>query len=180
MASIIDIAQNETCDVLGGAVKAYATSFSNITAVTVGSSGEISGFTMTGTGQWGKLEFDDESNTAFYNETGEQVGNQVRVNGEGLMRFVGLSQSKIEAANNAKDCCGLVIVWFLNSGLRRVQGVDVAPDQSWNFSKRKPRIVPTLNSDTADNEEYMEYNVPHQGKYFGATTSLDDTAIEAL
>ena len=65
MANIIDIGQNTTCDNLGGVVKAYATAFSNVTAVTVGSSGEISGLTMEGSGQWAKLEFDDEALVAI-------------------------------------------------------------------------------------------------------------------
>ncbi|MCB0581399.1 MAG: hypothetical protein KDD10_19070 [Phaeodactylibacter sp.] len=180
MAEIVDIASTSGCDAVGGVYLAYATDASNITAVTV-TSGVITGFTMAGVGQWGKLEFDDENNVAFFNETGELVGNTVRMNGEGLMQFSGISQAKITAANQAKACCSVVVIWFQNDGLKRVQGIDVAPDDSWSFSTPTgPRIVPNLNSDTGENEAIMQYNVPHQGKYGSPTTSLDGAAIEAL
>lgn len=180
MAEIVDISSNTGCDFVGGAYLAYATDSANITAVTV-SAGVITGFTMSGTGQWGKLEFDDVNNVAFFNETGELVGNTVRMNGEGLMQFSGISQAKITAANQAKACCGVVVIWFQNDGLKRVQGIDVDLSDNWTFTTpTQPRIVPNLNSDTGENEAIMQYNVPHQGKYASPTTSLDGAAIEAL
>ena len=180
MSQIVDIQSSGGCDAVGGAFLAFATDAENIQAVIV-AAGVITGFTMAGTGQWGKLEFDDTNNVAFFNETGEQVGNTIRMNGEGLMQFSGISQAKITAANQAKACCGVVVVWFQNDGVKRVQGIDVAPDDSWSFSApRQPRVIPNLNSDTGENEAIMQYNIPHQGKYASPTTDLTEAALEAL
>jgi len=181
MSEIVAIAKNTSCLGIGGVRLAYATEYTNITAVTVGTGGEITALTMATPAQWGKLSFDDEDNQAYYNEEGELVGNRVVSNGTGFMLFNGLTQAKIEAANQAKACCGLVIIWFHYSGIVRVQGIDVDPtDDSWSFSKRLPRIVPNVLSDTGENAERMEYNVTHQGLQFSPTTTLDEAAIEAL
>ena len=179
MSEIVSIDANSDCSQTGGVEKAYAVPFSEVTAVTV-TSGVITGFTMAQVGQWGKLVFDDDNNVAFYHESAEQQGNQTVFTGEGLMKFSGITQAKITAANKAKDCCGLVIVWVHYDGTRRVQGIDVAPDNSWTFSTNKARILPNVLSDTSENESRVEYNTTHRGKYASPTTDLDDAAIEAL
>ena len=179
MSEIVAIPKSVGCDFVGGVYKAYATESSNITAVTV-TTGAISAFTMADTGQWGKLEFDDQDNVAFFNEAGEQSGNVTRINGTGLMRFVGVTQSKITAANKAKACCGLVVIWFHYDGTKRVQGIDVAPDGAWEFSNKLPRVIPNANSGTGGEESLMEYNVAHQSRNLSPTTTLTDTEIEAL
>lgn len=180
MSDIVAIPRSSGCDFIGGVYKAYATESENITAVTVEATGEISALTMASLGQWGKLEFDDQDNVAFYNEAGEQSGNVVRINGTGLMRFVGITQAKITAANKAKACCGVVIIWFHYDGTKRVQGIDVAPDATWKFSNKLPRIVPNANSGTGGEESVMEYNIAHQSNNLSPTTTLTDTDIEAL
>jgi len=181
MAEIVAISSGvDDCNNVGGCSHAYATEKSNITGVTI-TAGQITGFTMSAPGLWGKLEFDDTDNVAFFNEEGELIGNNVVANGTGLMKFNGVSQAKIEAANKAKACCGVVIIWVHYSGIRRVQGIDVDPDDSsWQISKIPTKIVPNILSDTGDNAERMEYNTPHQGREFSVTTSLNDAAIEAL
>lgn len=180
MSEIVAIPKSSGCDFVGGVFKAYATESANITAVAV-TSGEITGFTMATPAQWGKLEFDDQENIAFFNENSERSGNVVRVNGTGLMSFVGLTSAKIVAANKAKACCGLVIIWFHYDGTVRVQGIDVDPsDDSWSFSNQLPRIIPNALSGTGAEESRLEYNVTHQGAQLSSITTLDDTAIEAL
>ncbi|MCA9366767.1 hypothetical protein KC887_00680 [Candidatus Kaiserbacteria bacterium] len=180
MSEIVPIPKSSGCDFVGGVFKAYATESENITAVAV-TDGEITGFTMASAGQWGKLEFDDQQNVAFFNENGERNGNVVRVNGTGLMSFVGLTAAKIVAANKAKACCGLVLVWFHYDGTRRVQGIDVNPgDNTWKFSNQLPRIIPNALSGTGAEESRLEYNVTHQGSQLSSTTDLTDTEIEAL
>jgi len=179
MSEIISILANSDCSQIGGQEKAYAVGFDKIDTVAI-TNGVITGFTMTEAGLWGQLTFDDNDNVAFFNETGEEVGQQVRFNGEGLMKFSGITQNKITAANKAKDCCGVVVVWFSNDGTKRVQGIDVAPDDTWSFSQKKARIVPNVISDTGDNEARVEYGVTHVGRYASATTSLSAEDIEAL
>lgn len=179
MSEIVSIDANSDCSQVGGVEKAYAVPFDQVTSVTV-SNGVVTGFTMETTGQWGKLVFDDADNVAFFNETGEEQGQQVVINGEGLMKFSGVTQSKITAANKAKDCCGLVVVWFHYDGTRRVQGIDVAPDDTWEFSSRKARVVPSVLSDTGENESRVEYSVVHRGRYASPTSDLTAEDIEAL
>lgn len=182
MSDIVDIPKSTACDNVGGVYLAYATEYDNITGVTIdGTAKHITNFTMGTTGQWGKLEFDDENNVAFFNEEGSEEGSRVLVNGTGLMKFNGITQAKIVAANKAKSCCGLVIIWFHYDGTARVQGIDINPSAgTWKFSKKLPRIVPNVLSDTGENAARIEYNVTSQAQQFASTTDLTTTEIEAL
>lgn len=184
MAEIRAIGANSDCDVLGGVAYAYATSNVNIDFddITVDASGAITDIGMLVSGQWARLDFDDDGDVAFFNETGELL-NQASVvyNGEGLMQFNGITQDKVTSAGLAGLCCGVVIIWVHYSGVRRVQGIDVSPeDQSAQRSKKKCRIVPNVNSGTGAESEIVAYNTTHQGRYPSATTTLSDAAIEAL
>lgn len=183
MSTVTAIAKSTDCSNLGGVKLAYATDYSNVTGVTVSTADQsITGFTMAGSGDWSKLEFDDEDNVAFFNEEGaDSVSGPVLVNGTGLMKFNGISQAKITAANKAKACCGLVVIWVGYDGTRRVQGIVVNPSTlEWSYSKRLPRFIPNILSDTGENAARLEYNVPHQGEEFAPTTTLTTTEIEAL
>lgn len=180
MSEIVAISANQNnCENIGGVSHAYGIPTADVTAVTV-SAGVITGFTLAASKSFSKLEFDDVENVAFFNEEPAEVGSAIEFNGSGLMQFDGIDQAKITAANKAKGCCGSVIVWVHYDGTRRVQGVDVAPDDSWQFSKRKARILPTINSGTGAETSIMQYAVNHVGRYAAATTDLTDTAIEAL
>lgn len=182
MATITAISASTSCDNFGGCTHAYATDYANVSGVSTNASGVITAFGMTGSGQWAKLEFDDNDNVAFFNEEGELVNNtRVQYNGTGLMKFDNNSAAKSLAAEKAAACCGVVIIWVQRDGTRRVQGVDVHPT---TFAKTDPilkaRIVPNNLSDTGENANRIEYNVQHTGKYLSKTTTLDDAAIEAL
>lgn len=180
MSEIVAIGSNAaSCSNFGGVAYAYAVSNLDITAVTV-SSGVITGFTLAADKGFAKLQFDDQDNVAFFNEEANQIGGSIEMNGSSLMSFNGISQAKITAANKAKECCGVVVIWVQYDGTRRVQGIDVAPDNSWKFSKTHARISPTVNSGTGSENALFQYAVNHVGKYVSATTDLTDTAIEAL
>ncbi len=180
MSEIVAIAANSsTCENTGGCSHAYAVEASNVVSVTV-ASGVITGFTLATSEDFSKLAFDDQENVAFFNEEPNLVGSDIQMNGSSLMQFNGISQAKITAANKAKACCGVVVIWVHYSGVRRVQGIDVAPDDSWEFSKDRARISPTLNSGTGTETEVMQYAIAHTGRYASATTDLDDAAIEAI
>lgn len=184
MAEIRAIAANTNCDNIGGAAYAYATDIANIDLdnVTVDASGVITDFTMLTSGTWELLQFDDDDDVCFFNETSERItGGGLVYNGEGLMNFKGLTQDKITAANLAGLCCGVVIIWVHYSGLRRVEGLDVNPStQAVARSKKLCKIQPIANSGTGAETETLQYGTTHQGRYLSATTSLTDAQIEAL
>lgn len=184
MAEVIAIGANSSCDVVGGVAYAYATDYTNVDFdnITVDSSGMITDIGMLTTGTWVRLDFDDEADVAFFNETSERVNNTALVyNGEGLMQFNGLSQNKITAAGLAGLCCGVVIIWVHYSGLRRVQGISVNPEtQAAAKTMHKCKINPTLNSGTGAEAEVLIYNTVHKDRYPSATTDLTDAEIEAL
>lgn len=184
MAEIRAITANTDCDVLGGVSYAYATDYVNVDFddITVDASGAITNIGMLTSGTWARLDFDDENDVAFYNETSERVNEGALVyNGEGLMQFNGITQAKITAAGLAGLCCGVVIIWVHYSGVRRVQGIDVNPeDQTAARSKKRAKINPNINSGTGAETEVVIYNTTHQGRYPSATTTLSDAAIEAL
>lgn len=184
MAEIRAITVNDNCDVLGGVAYAYATEFSNVDFdnITLDSSGGITNIAMNTSGTWARLDFDDENDLAFFNETGE-LQNQAAVvyNGEGLMSFNGITQDKIKSAGLAGACCGVVIIWVHYSGVRRVQGIDVNPATNvGSRSKKKARIVPDVNSGTGAESEAVVYKTQHQGRFPSPTTTLSNAAIEAL
>lgn len=181
MSEIVAIAANaSSCENNGGVSHAYAINADKISAVTV-ASGVITGFTIDGVGEtFERLSFDDQDNVAFFNEEPNQVGGTIEMNGTSLMQFNGISQAKITAANKAKACCGVVVIWVQYDGTRRVQGIDVDTSDNWEFSKTKARISPTLNSGTGAETSVMQYAVAHVGRFASATTDLDDAAIEAI
>lgn len=182
MATITPISASTNCDNFGGATHAYATDYANVSGVSTNASGVITAFGMTGSGQWSKLEFDDQDNVAFFNETAELINNtRVQYNGEGLMKFDNNSAAKSRAATQVGFCCGVIIIWVQRDGSRRVQGIDVHPT---TFAKTDPivkaRVLPTNSSDTGENSNRIEYTVQGTSKYLAAYTTLSDSAIEAL
>lgn len=175
VGSVGDCVPNE-----GGIKKSFATKLSNITNVTL-TSGVISNFTMSSTGLWEEYIYDLDA-TANFNQVGALNGNRFSVEQTAFMKFKGISQAYIAAANSAKDCCDTVWVHVLTNGTRVVQGFEYltatgAPERTAN---RQTRIVPTINTDTSANEARMEYTVAGNANTFTNTTTLSDAAILAL
>lgn len=164
----------------GGIIKSFATKLSNITTVTL-TTGVISNFTMTSTGLWEEYLYDRDA-TANFNQVGSINNNRFSVEQTAFMKFKGISQAYIAAANSAKDCCNTVWIHVLANGTRLVQGfehllVTGAPEGTIN---RETRISPTINTDTSANEARMEYTVAGNSNSFTNTTTLSDAAILAL
>lgn len=164
----------------GGITKSFATKLSNITSVTL-TSGVISNFTMSSTGLWEEFIYDRDA-TANFNQVGSLNNNRFSVEQTAFMKFKGISQTSIDAANKAKDCCDTVWIHVLANGTRLVQGFEYltatgAPQGTIN---RQTRIVPTINTDTSANEARTEYTVAGNANTFTNTTSLSDSAILAL
>lgn len=164
----------------GGIYQTYLVDKDEITDVTFDASGIITGFTMAQVGQWVKYEYDDDD-TAFFNQTGERTNKKHTVNGQAFFKFAGISATKVEFANKAKNCCGMVAIHFLNSGAVLVQGIDYDWDATtWKFTKQRAKVTASILTDTGANEDRVEVNINSVGKEFASTTSLTATAIEAL
>lgn len=164
----------------GGIIRSFATKLSNITTVTL-TTGVISNFTMTSTGLWEEFIYDKDA-TANFNQVGSLNNNRFSVEQTAFMKFKGISQAYIDAANTAKDCCDTVWIHVLSNGTRLVQGFEYltatgAPEGTIN---RQTRIVPTINTDTSANEARTEYTIAGNSNTFTNTTTLDNAAILAL
>lgn len=164
----------------GGIVKSFGCKLSDITSVTI-TSGEISNFTMASVGLWEEYIYDADG-TANFNQTGAINNNRFSCEQAAFMKFKGITAAYVAAANNAKDCCDVVFVHVLANGTRLVQGFEAltatgAPSRTAN---RSTRIVPTINTDTTQNEARMEFLVSGNANSFTLTTTLSDAAILAL
>lgn len=164
----------------GGITKSFATSLANITSVTIASN-VISNFTMATPGQWEEYIYDVDS-TANFNQASSRTNNTIAVEQTAFMKFGGISQAYIAAANGAIQCCDTVWIHVLANGTRVVQGFEYltatgAPERTKVLSTR---ILPTINTDTAANEARTEFTVSGTARTFTNTTTLSDSAILAL
>lgn len=164
----------------GGIVKSFGCKLSDITSVTI-TAGEITNFTMAAPGAWEEYIYDADG-TANYNQVGSVNNNRFSCEQTAFMKFKGISTAYITAANNAKDCCDVVFIHVLANGTRVVQGFEAltatgAPTRPAN---RSCRIIPTINTDTTQNEARMEYAVTGNTNSFSMPTTLSDSAILAL
>lgn len=164
----------------GGIVKSFGCKLSDITSVTI-TAGEITNFTMAAPGAWEEYLYDADG-TANYNQVGAINNNRFSCEQTAFLKFKGITTAYITAANNAKDCCDVVFIHVLANGTRVVQGFEAlaatgAPDRTAN---RSTRIVPTINTDTTQNEARMEYTIAGNANSFSMPTTLTDAAILAL
>lgn len=164
----------------GGIVKSFGCKLSDITTVTL-TAGVITNFTMATPSQWKEYLYDSDG-TANFNQAGALNNNRFSCEQTAFLKFKGITAAYIDAANAAKDCCDVVFIHVLANGTRLVQGFEAlaatgAPDKTAN---RSTRIVPTINTDTTQNEARMEYTVAGNANTFTLTTDLNDAAIAAL
>ena len=170
---------NESCATSdGGILNSYATDYANITDVTFDTDGEISAITMSGVGLWEKFVYDDDD-TSFFNSEGERTGKKHIFNQSAFMKFEGINIAKVKAINALTDCCNLVWIHRLNSGVAIIQGIE--NDGAGNPKKVKQSAKATTNimSDTGANADRVEITVNSVCKKVHVV-DLTDTAIEAL
>ena len=167
----------------GGLVHSFVCKLADITAITL-TSGVISNFTMASTGLWKKLEYDRDE-TSYFNETGDRVNETgpVRLTAEAFMKFGGLSSAYKTFSDDASECCDLVFVHVLVSGVRRVQGIEIDASATGGFTGtkiRRTKITPSHLSGTGAEESRMEIFARGISKKAAPYTSLTDAALEAL
>ena len=182
MAELLEINQNVgDCGSDGGLEVSEGTRCENIVDVTVDADGQITAFTMSGTGQWTTHAYDTENNTASYNEAGNRQGKKITFDQTASMTFEGVTVEKTKAANYAKSMCCTVWIHYFNSGVAKVQGIDVDPQTGeWKFSKERALVTPSSNSDTSDNADRVEYSITSVGRCLSPHTSLTQAQVEAL
>lgn len=166
----------------GGIRASYVTDCDNITGVTFDANGQITAFTMADTDQWTQYEMDTETDTAFYNETGERTGNKHILKQEAFMQFGGLDNEKRKASKALTGCCCLVAVHFMNNGTARVQGIEQVGTSTTLFqtSKKRNRVTANLLSDTGANEDRLELRFLSESRIPSHFTTLTEAALLAL
>lgn len=167
-------------DDAGGIVRSWYCLLTDITAVTL-TTGVISNITMASTGLWKALVY-DKDDTAYYNEVGGRNNGRFSNTQTAFLKFKGMSQAYVTAANASKDCCNVVLIHVYANGTRHVQGIELDSTASGGFvgSRLDTRITPSKYSDTGANQARLEYLIEGQANTLSPTTSLTDTAIAAL
>lgn len=179
--NLINIDSGADCNNSNGGVRVTLyTKLSNITTATL-TSDVISNFTMSSTGLWKKLNFEKDG-TAFFNVVGTRNGDRITFEQSSLLKFKGLTETYLKAANELKDCCELVMVHFLNNGATVVQGLEriSATGSPIGLMNTQNRLVPSAYSDTSQNSSRLEFNISGNGNSMPMTTSMTEAAILAL
>ncbi len=175
LSSVGDCTPNQ-----GGIIKSFATKLSNITSATI-TAGVISNFTMSSTGLWEEYEYDKDG-TANFTQPGALNNNRFTVEQTAFLKFGGLSQAYLDAANKAAACCDTVWIHVLSNGTRVVQGFEylTATGAPTGTINRRTRIVPNATTGTSNEESRLEFVIAGNANSFTNTTSLTDSAILAL
>jgi len=183
MACAIEaIDSGQDCGLIeGGILYSYATKLENITAVTKDANDQITAITMTGTGLWEKWEYDVD-NTALYEQPGSRNVNRITYAQRAFLKFKGITNAYRLAAQKASECCNVVVIHRLSTGAAIVQGLENST-VTGGFTKTRvleTRVVPTLTTDTSQNEPRLELSVEGTANSLSLFTTLTDAAIEAL
>ena len=162
----------------GGIYKSIFVDGNEITDVEI-TDGVITNFTMDNVGKWEAYEYDDDD-SAYFNETGAREGAKYTADQVAFMKWTKITALKTKFANNLIDCCRLVIVHFLNSGVAKVQGIDIMPDGSWRYSKKFTKATPSSLSGTGAEVDRIELTLNSTGRKLALTTDLTAAEILAL
>ncbi len=170
-------------DNTGGIQYSYYTLIENIASVTA-TDNLITAITMSGATDWEKLEY-DKNETSYFNQPGERVNDigALRYPQEALLQFGGFNAAYALAADSTSDCCKLVFIHVLTNGQRVVQGIELDAAATGGFTGTKIRdtkVTPTMNSNTAAEEAFLQYLVRGTSKKLAPFTDLTDAEIEAL
>jgi len=165
----------------GGLVKTYLTSCTNIADIIFDANEQITGFAMTGTGQWIEYEYDTDTQQTYYNQDGERTGNKHIYNQEAYMNFSGLNNEKRLALKGITKCCCLVAVHYLGSGLAVVQGIYYNTDTGiWSTGKEKLKGIGKFNTQTGADEDIMGVTLVSKSLDPSNFTTITETALQAL
>lgn len=178
---VIGISVADCVDSSGGLLHSYGVSKEYITGVTV-SSGVITNIAMSTTGKWEKYEYAGNSTSSFV-ETGARTGNKIQYDAVATMNFPGFTSAYKAAADAAAACCQMVFIHVLNNGTRVVQGLEIDAAVSGGASKTKvadTKVTPSRTTGTSAEESNLSFSVTGSSRLLAPSTTLTDSAIEAL
>ena len=181
MANLIPLTADQVCvSADGGIFESFIVDCDEITDVIFDANGQITNFVMANVGAWVRYVYDDDD-SAFYNQDGARTNRKLTVTGQASFKYSGLNTAVVEFANNVKKCCCVVAVHFTNSGVAIVQGIEYDADTAtWKFPKTKPKMTPSINTNTGADEDSMTVLIDHVGGCYSPLTTLDSAAILAL
>lgn len=162
----------------GGILQSYFVDFADVTSMTFAADGSITAIVLGAAADFTRFVYDDDD-TAFYNQTGERTGKKHTYNQQAFMKFEGITIAKVAAAEAFKECCNLVGIHVLNSGVNMLQGAE--DDGTGTVKRTKTSAKGTINilSDTGDNTDRIEITVDSVAKK-AHVVDLTTAAIEAL
>jgi hypothetical protein len=165
----------------GGIVKSFITDKENITDVTYDANEIITAITMSGVGLWAEFAFDTDTDQPYYNQTGERVGNKHTYNQEALITYSGINNTKRLALQALTDCCELVAVHFLSSGLALVQGLEYdSVTDVWKSTKKRMKATGQFDTQTGADDDLVGIRLISQSRKLSNFTTLTETALAAL
>lgn len=181
MANLIPLTADDTCVAAdGGIYESLLVDCNEITDVVFDVNNQVSNFVMATVGAWEQYIYDDDD-SAFYNQTGARTNRKVTVTGQASIKYSGLTNTLVTFSNNILECCCIVAVHFLNSGIALVQGIQYDPvADTWRFTKQKAKVTPTLNTNTGADEDNAVFLIDHVGSKFSPATTLSSADIQAL
>lgn len=165
----------------GGIVKSFIAAKESITDITFDANEIITAFTMTTTGLWKEFAYDTDTDLPYYNQKGERAGNKHTYNQEALFPFSGLNNTKRLALQALTDCCELVAIHFLSSGLAMVQGIEFDPvSEVYKSTKKRMKATGDFDTQTGADDDLMGIRLISQSRRLSNFTTLTEAALLAL
>jgi len=165
----------------GGIVRSFGCKLSDITSITL-TSGVVSAITTGAVAAiFAQYNYDRDA-TANFNSTGSLNANRVSYEQTAFLKFGGVTDASILAAENADACCETFWIHVMANGTRIVQGIERlaatgAPEGTYN---RATRIISTVNTDTTANENRIEFTISGNSNTHPMTTDMTDAEILAV
>jgi hypothetical protein len=177
MCTLISLSSAQTCVAAdGGIYESFIVDCDEITDVVFDGDDIITNFVMANIGAWVRYIYDDDD-SAFYNQSSARTNRKVTITGQASFKYSGISNDIVKFSNSVKDCCCVVAVHFLNSGAALVQGIEKTAT-GFKFPKTKPKITPSIQTNTGADEDNAIILIDHVGSSFSHTTDL--TAVDIL
>lgn len=170
--------QNQCVKSVGGLRATYAIDWLDIATATV-TAGVLSAITLVATKTLVLMEGDDD-NTSFYNQEGAREGNAYRVTQSAFLKFTGVSNAKVVAANHSKGVLKGLYFHIYNDGSIHVQGGELSADGTkLEPSFQGAKLNPSVKSNTGEGESAVEFNIQAVASDL-VPTSLTKAALDAL
>lgn len=163
---------------IGGLRATYAIDWLDVDTATV-TAGVLTAITLKAGKGMVKIEGDDD-NTSFYNQEGAREGNAYRNTQSAFIKFTGLTNAKVVAANHSKGVLKGLYIHLLNDGSLHVQGGELNVDGTLLIpSFQGAKLNPSAKSNTGEGESALEYNIQSVSGDL-VPTSMTVAALDAL